>query len=192
MRGFALSLLALMTVAQPGGSPIRDSEAYAIYNGIMSSTWLALDITEKVLLIQDVAEPTRVGPCELPIERMTDAWREAVAAHTKASANPGVWQENFTIKTPYRIVAKSELWGFFGPTVMDGWTPFFVKYPDARGFIELSPVGFDTRTHAVIYVSHHCGGLCGGGGYGFLEKENGVWRGSSPFPPGSSYCRWMS
>jgi hypothetical protein len=76
---------------------------------------------------------------------------------------------------------------------MDGWTPLFAKYPEAAGFIELSPVGFDrAKTHAVIYVSHHCGGLCGGGGYGFLQKENGVWRGSSPFPSGSSYCRWAS
>ena len=77
---------------------------------------------------------------------------------------------------------------------MDGWTPLFAKYPEAAGFIELSPVGFDrAKTHAVIYVSHHCGGLCGGGGYGFLQKENGVWRRASPLTAaGSSYCRWMS
>jgi hypothetical protein len=38
-------------------------------------------------------------------------------------------------------------------------------------------VGFDfTHTRAVVYVELLYCGLCGGGQYYYLAKENGVWR----------------
>ena len=190
MRALALSLLVLMVIPQANRSAIRDADAYAIYSALMSSNWLSTDIDTNVLLIQDVAEPARGGRCDLPLERMAQPWHEALAALRQRSANPGVWQPNFTLNLPYRLVPKSTLERFFAPTVMDGWTPFAAAYPDARGFIELSPVGYDRdRSHAVVYVTYMCGGLCGEGGYNFWTRQNGEWRPADP-APGSGYCRW--
>lgn len=53
----------------------------------------------------------------------------------------------------------------------------FEKYPDARGVISLSKIGFNQdRTEAFVRVEFtHCG-LCGRGDQVLLEKKSGVWK----------------
>jgi hypothetical protein len=42
---------------------------------------------------------------------------------------------------------------------------------------EVSAVGFNRdRTRALVYVGHHCGSLCGSGGYHLLVKKDGKWQ----------------
>lgn len=51
-----------------------------------------------------------------------------------------------------------------------------MKYPDSLGIITLSRVGFDQgMTHALVYLVYNCRGLCGGGSYLLLSKDNVVW-----------------
>jgi hypothetical protein len=51
------------------------------------------------------------------------------------------------------------------------------KIVESYGVVALSRVGFDfAHTRAVIYVELLYCGLCGGGQYYYLAKENGVWR----------------
>ena len=52
----------------------------------------------------------------------------------------------------------------------------FEKYPDARGVISLSKVGFNqAKTEAFVRVEFtHCG-LCGRGDQVLLVKKSGVW-----------------
>ena len=48
---------------------------------------------------------------------------------------------------------------------------------ESYGVVALSRVGFNlNHTHAVIYVELQYRGLCGGGQYYYLAKENGAWR----------------
>jgi hypothetical protein len=57
-----------------------------------------------------------------------------------------------------------------------GWEGFYQRYPDSGGWIELSAVGFNVdKTVAVVYMGHHCGPLCGSGGFHVLEKKDGKW-----------------
>ena len=45
------------------------------------------------------------------------------------------------------------------------------------GVVTLSRVGFDTsHTHAVIYAQLTYCGLCGGGYFYYLEKQDGAWK----------------
>ncbi len=45
------------------------------------------------------------------------------------------------------------------------------------GYLTLSGVGFNpSRTQAIFYVEHMCGGLCGGGWYVLMEKVGGTWQ----------------
>ena len=42
---------------------------------------------------------------------------------------------------------------------------------------EVSAVGFNRDgTRALVYVGHHCGSLCGSGGYHLLVKKDGKWQ----------------
>jgi hypothetical protein len=77
------------------------------------------------------------------------------------------------------------------PEPADGWDAFFGKYPDSRGYIELSAVGFNAdKTLAVVYMGHHCHYLCGGGTQHMLEKVDGQWQPAKLKAKGG--CSWAS
>jgi hypothetical protein len=53
---------------------------------------------------------------------------------------------------------------------------FETRFPNNVGYIALSGVGFNAnRTEALFYIAHFCP-LCGGAGYVWMEKRNGLWR----------------
>jgi len=71
-----------------------------------------------------------------------------------------------------------------------GWSDFEREHPDSVGWIELSAVGFNhDKTVAIVYIGHHCGRLCGGGGFRVLRKAEGKWKGLT-WKGGS--CAWAS
>jgi hypothetical protein len=60
-----------------------------------------------------------------------------------------------------------------------GWDAFYGAYPKSRGYLRVSAVGFDkAHDHAIVYMAHACGGLCGQAGYHFLERTADGWKGA--------------
>jgi hypothetical protein len=56
------------------------------------------------------------------------------------------------------------------------WINYYRKFPDVRGFVMLSRIGFNTsRNQALIYIGSRCGPGCGDLHFLLLQKENGVW-----------------
>jgi hypothetical protein len=56
---------------------------------------------------------------------------------------------------------------------------------------QVSAVGFDRDgTRALVYVGHHCGNLCGGGGYHLLVKKDGKWQADREYWGMS--CLWVA
>jgi len=56
------------------------------------------------------------------------------------------------------------------------WISYYRKFPDVRGFVMLSRIGFNTsRNQALIYIGSRCGPGCGDLHFLLLQKENGVW-----------------
>jgi hypothetical protein len=54
---------------------------------------------------------------------------------------------------------------------------FRARFPNNFGYFVFSHVGLNlSKTQAIVYVDHYCGGLCGGGGYFLMRKVNGVWH----------------
>jgi hypothetical protein len=54
---------------------------------------------------------------------------------------------------------------------------FQTNFPNNFGYFAVSHIGLNpSKTEAVLYVDHFCGGLCGGGGYFLMRKVNGVWH----------------
>jgi len=61
----------------------------------------------------------------------------------------------------------------------------------ASVILEVSAVGFSRdRTRALVYVGHHCGGLCGGGRYHVLVKADSEWQVDREYRGMS--CLWAS
>jgi len=54
---------------------------------------------------------------------------------------------------------------------------FEKRFPNNFGFFVVSHVGLNlSKTEALLYIDHFCGGLCGGGDYVLMRKVNGVWH----------------
>jgi hypothetical protein len=57
------------------------------------------------------------------------------------------------------------------------WSDFYKKYPDTSGFAEVSrPVLSEDRQQALVYIAHHCDGVCGTGTILLLAREGSEWR----------------
>ena len=56
------------------------------------------------------------------------------------------------------------------------WTNYYRRFPDSRGFVMLSRIGFNTEhTQALLYVGSRCGPRCGDIHFLLLEKASGAW-----------------
>ena len=64
-----------------------------------------------------------------------------------------------------------------GPNPLDGWKLLYKRYPDAKGILSFSRIGFNhDHTQAIVYFAQTCGRLCGKGGYLLYKKSWGTWR----------------
>jgi hypothetical protein len=91
---------------------------------------------------------------------------------------------------PYEVKRKEDLGAFFKARGVAGGEDFDTAHPDTNGRIILSAVGFDPdRKKAIVYIAHHCGGLCGAGNYHFLERQAGH---RTEMTPNVEVCGWIS
>jgi len=58
-----------------------------------------------------------------------------------------------------------------------GWKMFYQQYPNCRGIVDLSRVGFDkNKAQALLYVGNQWDYLAGEGFLVFLENKDGEWK----------------
>ena len=100
----------------------------------------------------------------------------AIADYIKVNQKRWLLQRQFQIEKPYELAPTNQLSN--------------VLQTQAGGLIEVSAVGFnDPKTVAVVYMGHHCGGLCGGGEFHVLQKKDGKWQ---PLIWNGTTCAWAS
>jgi hypothetical protein len=178
MKHFALALfLASAVPLQPSGV-VTDPDAYAVYNAVIPSDSFVRDAHAKELLIQETTRlPDPTGKYCFPSgPDLTGPWAAALANLKQQNAETKTLLRRFTSPMPYRLIPKETLDGFFNAAGIDGWGAFHASYPDARGFLQVSVVGFDeTHERAIIHLSHSCGSLCGEGRYHFLVRTANGW-----------------
>ena len=57
-----------------------------------------------------------------------------------------------------------------------GWDKFYAKYPDAKGILALSRVGFNqAKDTAVLYTEYQSGPTAGEGDVVLMKKTDGRW-----------------
>ncbi len=94
--------------------------------------------------------------------------------YSKAS-NTCPLQHLIDCRQGYRFITRQELDEIF-KTGGAWWPGFYKKYPKAGGYWEFSVVGYNERKNeAMVYVGHHCGGLCGTGIIYLLNQDHGSW-----------------
>lgn len=155
-------------------------EEYEIYSSVIKQTYLRPDT--KMLVIEertfrydfaiDDDEPWRDKKKGLTIEQS--------AAEDYENRNGKKWllnKKSFKLPVKISIITDLDLKAFFhGNWGELQWINYYRRFPDARGFIMLSRIGFNTeKTQALLYIGSRCGPGCGDIHFLLLEKVDGVW-----------------
>jgi len=171
-----VGLVATALLHQPTGTLI-DPDAYAVYNAVIPSDWLIRVAHATELLIEGTTQvPTPMGQACFPSgPELIGPWAEALSMLKDQNATSQTLARQFTLPVGYRLEAKAQIMSLF-QSGGGGWGVFRAQYPNAKGILSVSAVGFD-KAHqvAIVYVGHSCGLLCGGGSYEFLWREPDHW-----------------
>jgi len=165
-----------------------EPEAYIVYAALLpdNQIWGNWASKAKSLVIQQETTTRTVNGQEcLPrgIE-VREAWLGVVDDYKKQNQMPRLLVRSFPLEKPYDLVESQQI------LTVPSWDSFYTRYPESGGFIQLSAVGFNAdKSKALVYISHHCGTLCGTGGYVFLEKRDGKWARATLK---ASLCGWIS
>jgi hypothetical protein len=100
---------------------------------------------------------------------------DAVDDFKAKNRTSSVLERRFTISVPYTIASEQEIASIFSINAT-GWGKFYAKYPDARGFLALSRVGFNqAKDTAVLYTEYQKGLTDGEGNVVLMKKTDGRW-----------------
>jgi len=143
--------------------PLDDPEAYAVYSSLLPQEWLVRTSHAKLLVFQ--SETTTYNECLPTGKSLEGDWRRVVDNYRAENAEPRRLVAGKNLVLPYVVVSREQI----------DAADFHNRYPDAHGHMQFSAVGFNpTKTRALVYVSHYCGNLCGGGPASSAGK--GEWR----------------
>ena len=194
MRSLTVPIVCAVTLSTAAGqipssaTAIEDPEAYAVYASLLGAE--VADTGQEVRRVVIQRETVTNTECTISGGALETDWKPVVDDFRIQNAGIRFVLPDRDLRLPYLVVTRKEIRSSFvkGPA---GWPDFYKRYPGSAGYVEVSAVGFNRpRTRAMVYMAHHCGGLCGGGSYHLLEKVNGAWREAKV--PGVSSCEWVS
>jgi hypothetical protein len=169
-----------------------DPEAYAVYAAVLPKVW-NWELHEPKSLV--FREETEFSPTEsikqLCVKGGRDfnsKWGSTLKAYVTVNQTPRRLLRMFPIEKNYILVPQRELSELIGKS---NWQDFYARYPEAKSFVSMSSVGFNTeKTKALLTMTYHCGLLCMEGTYYLMEKKNGTWVRASVSNVTS--CVWAS
>jgi hypothetical protein len=166
------------------GTPV-DPESYAVYKALIP---FHLAGKGRIILRRETFVDRRCFPKG---RSLAEEWKPVVDDFAEQNSRPRTLQAGFDVGRDYMLVPSKEIEAEFIGAKPGDWSTFYAHYPNSGGFIELSAVGFDsTKTRAIVYGAHHCGGLCGKGAYHLMEKIDGQWHEAKINDV--EYCMWIS
>lgn len=154
-------------------------EEYAVYSAYLLNELRAANLSwAKEMPIQIVVVDTT------QMNEIPEPWAHNVASNQLGFDSLHVsTRASFIVRNFYhtRIFPKFTLpkQAWVRPTAETELLPLWNSSESLRrlGYLTLSGVGFNpSRTQALFYVEHMCGGLCGGGWYVLMERVGGGWE----------------
>jgi hypothetical protein len=188
---WAFCVLYPTVVSSQGPNTLVDPDSYAVYNALIPSDWLVRVAHASELLIQNTTQSDSpfLSGCVPRGPRLTGPWLEAMNVFRAQQTTAKSLDRQFSLPVPYRLESRETIQSFFNSRD-PSWERLHATYPAAKGYLVVSAVGFDkAHEHAVVYLAHSCGGLCGEGGYHFLERAPDGWR---EVRLNARNCNWVS
>lgn len=177
-----LMLLPNIVSSQERGAIYDDPGAYAVYSAALPLDSSYRD-SKAVLILQSI--PPKEWPIGSPrgaihgSSKFNRTFAPICDSFEKANRENRSLEHHFLLPKPYSLVSQDEIDAAFlrrPSTSDDGWSGFRTAFPESRGYLILSGVGFNSaRTLALVYIEHRCGSLCGAARYYILQKRKGHW-----------------
>ena len=160
------------------------SEEYEIYSSVIK----LLYIQEKTKHVVIEERTFRYDFAVQDDEPWRDKWKDKKkglslddsAGDDYESKNGQKWllnKDSFKLPVKVTLITDLDLKAIFHGTWGElQWIDYYRKFPDVRGFVMLSRIGFNAaRNQALMYVGSRCGPGCGDLHFFLLQKENGAW-----------------
>lgn len=185
-----LFLLGAAAHASPGaaGQPEVAPEEYAVYSTLIGEQYLR-DKIKLVVIAGTTAgvDSALVLPDNL-LEHLAPLSRATYDDYLGKNNRPYKLGNSFSVRVKYVIVDFGDVEKLFERTnVDDGWKEFYRLYPDSRGYVAFSRVGFDREMdEALVSMSLMCNSLCGEGRMFLMKKRDGRWEVEK------QYTMWIS
>jgi hypothetical protein len=174
------SVSAPVTRAQSNSDVGVSDEEYEIYSSVIKQIYVQPNT--KLLVIEE-----RTFRYDFSTEN-DEPWRDKKkgltidqsAVEDYETRNSRQWLLNkvsFKLPVKHSLITDVDLKTLFHGSWGDlEWIAYYRRFPDSRGFVMLSRIGFNTQhTQALLYVGSRCGPHCGDIYFLFLEKANGTW-----------------
>jgi hypothetical protein len=177
MKAPALAGLLAIAVLCQSPATLTDPDAYAVYSALIPADSFVHDARPTELLIEDATDARGTARCAPSGPDLSGPWLEALTDFRTQQGTPKSFERQFTLPVAYRLETREAIQSFFAVAGPSGWDAFYAAYPNSRGFLRLSAVGFDkAHEHAIVQMGHSCGGLCGETGYHFLQRTTNGWH----------------
>jgi hypothetical protein len=166
--------------------PDIPAEEYAIYNAVIGVMFAGDKVTFdtqamiKMLVIEDLTVNSLGDGAEAESEaqRLKQAFstplpQEIIDDYVAKNAKPHRLTKSLDLKLKYTLIPKDKIDPNFTGAPSD---EFYKQFPDSGGYIALSRAGLNSNgNHALVFMQHICGGLCGSGHYIPLVKNDQGW-----------------
>jgi hypothetical protein len=169
----------------------EEKDSYEIYSILLRtelpSQWniTGWAVEQETQTYPTFGEMSSIGMCLQPPKAQESIYRPLIDDYAAKNKKKLTLERNFDLPQ-YALVGPTDVKAIQQRSrVADGF-PF-----NSSVIFHVSAVGFNRDgTRALVYVGHHCGSLCGGGGYHFLVKKDGRWQVDREY--GGMSCFWAS
>jgi hypothetical protein len=165
------------TLATTAPQTTATADEYDVYSALIQSVYV--DAAQPKQIVISTVNVDQNGSFGLAAPAIKSFWPDLgddILGDFKAkNKTSSTLEHTFTLSVPCTLISEQELGSIFSSTAT-GWDKFYAKYPDAKGFIALSRVGFNqAKDTAVLYTEYQSGATAGGGDVVLMKKTDGGW-----------------
>ncbi len=184
--GLALLLIVLgsVSVSAPRFRTAPDGgvtdEEYEIYSSVIKQIYVGPETKEVIIEERTFRYDFNTENDEPWRDKRKGLIIDDSAVDDYETRNGEHWLLNkmsFTLPVKANLVTDLDLKVIFHGNWGDlEWINYYRRFPESRGFVMLSRIGFNTdHTQGLLYVGSRCGPGCGDTYFLLLEKTNGTW-----------------
>jgi hypothetical protein len=157
----------------PTPPPTIEAEEYAVYSAMIEQNPIGYGLGSPIF----IRDHTTSGAEHLDsaLEYHRDLSAELVASFRSKSGESYTLEPSLELEQDHALLLRDEYDELF-PRGGAKWDEFYTRYPEARGYLMFSRVGFDAgEDTALVEMGFRCGPGCAAGGLYLLVKEAGTW-----------------